>query len=115
VLDAMAILRSAVSTTSEAELTEDLRDVADDNSEQRAERIGRVRAVIGGMTGRLAQQAEALKFSYGIDGYPSYGTGDGCDLDGLARALGTTYGGAKITRIRAHKTFETRYTLAASL
>ncbi|MDX3551017.1 hypothetical protein PV729_04390 [Streptomyces europaeiscabiei] len=109
VLGAMAILRSAVSTADEAELPEDLRSVADINSDQRAERIGSVRAVIGGMTGRVAQQAEALRFSYGIDGYPSYGAGRDCDLEGLARALVTTPAGAKITRIRAHATFTKRY------
>jgi len=106
VMDAMAILRSAVSTASESELDEDLRSVADINGDQRAERIGRVRSVLGGMTGRVHAQAEALRFSYGIDGYPTYGADD---LDGLARAMGTTYDGANKLRGRAHTTFRARY------
>lgn len=110
VLDAMAILRSAVSTATDGDLTEDLRGVADERSDERAAKHGTVHAVLDSMSGRLAAQADALRFTYGIDGFPTYGG----DMVGMGRAMRVSAEQAKFARTRGHKSFAARYIKAVA-
>lgn len=111
VLDAVAILRSAASTTMDGELADDLRTASDDCADDRAAKVGTVRAVLDAMAER---QADALRYSYGIGGVTSYGTGDSGDLEGLADALGVTPVQARDARVRGHKSFAKRYVKAVA-
>ncbi|MEU0245147.1 hypothetical protein ABZ192_12580 [Streptomyces sp. NPDC006235] len=95
VLDAMAILRSAVSTAEEGDLIEELRDVADERQDERAAKVGMVRAALSQMG---KQQGLVLAHSFGINGAEEFGWGDGCDVDGLAAKLNTTPGTVKKQR-----------------
>lgn len=106
VLDAFAILRSAVSTATEGEVLEELRIVADDLRDQRAQTTNDVHAALSDMS---TLQADSLRHSFGISDYTDFGWGDGCDLDGLADALGTTPDNAKKTRYKARKGFAQRF------
>lgn len=111
VLDAMAILRSAVSTADDGDLVEELRDVADERRDERAAKHGAVTSVLDDMA---TAQADALRYSYGIAGYATYGTGDSGDLDGLAEALGVTKIQARDARTKGHKSFARRYIKAVA-
>ncbi len=88
VLDAMAILRSAVSTAADGDLAEELRDASDDARDARAIRIGKVREVLDEMLRRMPAQAEALMCSFGILGRPDFGFGDKTDVPALMAHLG---------------------------
>lgn len=85
VLDAVAILHSYVSTATEGEVVEDLRTVADERSDERAAKIGMIRAALEKCS---PTQRLVLKFSFGIDDHKCYGFGDGCDDEGLSAETG---------------------------
>lgn len=87
VLDAMAILRSAVSTAADGDLAEELRDASDEARDARAIRIGKVREVLDEMLRRMPAQAEALMCSFGILGRPDFGFGDKTDVPALMAHL----------------------------
>lgn len=106
VLDAMAILRSAVSTAADGELAEELRTADDMRRDERAQRDATVNAILDKMA---PAQAAAIRHSFGIGGASEYGNGDSCDLDGLAAALGMTPDNAKKRRSFALKTFAQRW------
>jgi RNA polymerase sigma factor (sigma-70 family) len=95
VLDAMAVLRSAVSTASDGDLADELRDVSDDRRDERVAKIEMIRNALGRVS---AQQYTILVHSFGIGGAEDFGWGDGSDLDGLAKFLGTTPGNVKKQR-----------------
>ncbi|MFF8942863.1 sigma-70 family RNA polymerase sigma factor [Streptomyces sp. NPDC014864] len=102
VLDACAILRSYVSTADEGDLIEELRDVSDERRDERAARIGMVRAALD----RMGEgQRLVLVHSFGIGNVTAYGYGDGSDLAGLAAELGTTEANAKVQRSKARVAF----------
>lgn len=103
VTEAVAILRSYVSTVADGALAEDLREVADERREERAARIGMVHASLDGM--RSATQAEAVRMSFGIAERKCFGTGDSGDLEGLAEALDVTPVQARDARSRGFKSF----------
>jgi len=102
VLDACAILRSYVSTATDGDLAEDLRDLADERSDERAAKVGMVREALNRMG---AGQRDILIYSFGIGGAEDYGWGDGCDLDGLADYLNITAHNAKTQRSKARLAF----------
>lgn len=81
VLDAVAILRSYVSTTTEGDLHDDLRDVSDERGEDRAAKIGTVNAVLDAMG---ETQRVVLRHSFGIKGATFYGWGKTGNDEGLA-------------------------------
>ncbi|MGW5639614.1 hypothetical protein [Streptomyces sp. NPDC003832] len=106
VLDAVAILRSYVSTATDGDLIDELRDVADECSDQRAATISGVREVINTLS---PAQAAAICHTFGIAGHASYGRGDGSDVEGFAAALGTSVNSANKTRSLAFKNFAQRW------
>jgi len=106
VLDAMAILRSAISTTADGDLAADLREPADDAREVRALRISRVRAALEALG---KGQRDVLVYSFGIGGVREYGYGDGCDMEGLAAELGATTANLKAQRSKAKLAFAKAY------
>lgn len=106
VLDAVAILRSYVSTATEGALTDDLRDAADDRKDERAVKHANVSSALDKMS---TAQRNALVLSFGIGGAQEYGWGDRSDLEGLAEAMGTTTGSAKKTRSVAKASFAKQY------
>lgn len=106
VLDAMAILRSAVSTTSEGDLLEELRDVSDERHDERAAKIGMIRAALTIMGGK---QAQVLAHSFGIGDVATYGWGEGCDVAGLAAEMGYNENTLKVSRAKARKSFAKAY------
>jgi DNA-directed RNA polymerase specialized sigma24 family protein len=106
VLDAVAILRSYVSTTTDSDLATDLRDVSDDRREERAAKHEDVNTALDKLS---PGQRGSLVHSFGIGGVECYGWGDGCDLEGLAEALNTTTGSAKKTRSVAKVSFTKHY------
>jgi hypothetical protein len=106
VLDAMAILRSAVSTTSDSELASELRDASDEGRDARAQRIGAVRAALADVR---ASRRVVLLCSFGIDGNPDFGWGDGSDREGLAAHLGYTLGTCKVNLSQARAEFARAY------
>lgn len=109
VLDAVAILRSYVSTVADGDLATDLRDVTDERRDFRAAKIADVHTVLDYMAKRAPMQRNALVLTFGINGEQEFGDGDGSDLAGLAEALKTTTGSAKKTRSVAKQKFEQRY------
>jgi hypothetical protein len=106
VLDAMAILRSAVSTAADGDLAEDLRDVSDELRDERAARVGMVRAALDKIS---AQQRAILAHSFGINGAEDFGWGDGCDVEGLAAYINTTSGTVKKQRSTGRVSFAKHY------
>jgi DNA-directed RNA polymerase specialized sigma subunit len=102
VLDAVAILRSYVSTVADSALADDLRDVSDDRRDERAERNDNVTASLDKMG---KGQADTLRHSFGIGGVADFGWGDGCDLEGMAEFLDITYHNAKTQRSKARLAF----------
>jgi hypothetical protein len=112
VLDAMAILRSAVSTAEEGDLIEELRSEADARSDERAAKVGMVRAALGQMSN---QQRLVLMHSFGIQDAEEFGWGSGCDVNGLAAKLNTTPGTITKQRSAGRLAFAKYYiALAAS-
>ncbi|MGW4986293.1 hypothetical protein ACWEQ3_01400 [Streptomyces mirabilis] len=107
ILDAVAILRSYVSTATDGDLVADLRDVADDRKDERAVKVANVGHVLDGM--RSQDQAEALRLSYGIAGRNCYGTGEAGDLEGLAEAMGMDAKRVTDARSRGLKSFAKRW------
>jgi hypothetical protein len=103
VTEAVAILRSYVSTVADGELAEDLREVADERREERAARIGMVHTSLDGMRSKV--QAEAVRMSFGIADRKCFGTGDSGDLEGLAEALEVSPVQARDARSRGLKSF----------
>ncbi|MFE0692750.1 sigma-70 family RNA polymerase sigma factor [Streptomyces sp. NPDC058869] len=112
VLEAMAVLRSAVSTATEGALTEDLRDVRDDRMADSAEKHARVNGCLDSLG---AAQRDVLCHSFGIKGATDFGWGDGCDLDGIGQALGMTRQNVVGNRSKGRKAFAKRYAAAVSL
>jgi len=106
VLDALAILRSFVSTATDGDLVENLRDVSDDRRDERAVKQANVREALGKLS---TGQRAALEMSFGINGATDFGWGDGSDLEGLADAMGTTTGSAKKARSVAKVSFAKHY------
>lgn len=111
VLDACAILRSYVSTSTDGDLAEELRDVADDRKDVRAAKINRVHAALTKMG---EGQRTVLKHSFGIDGAMYFGHGDGCDNDGLAELLGLQVNAVRVSRTKAFKAFTKYYIVLAA-
>jgi RNA polymerase sigma factor (sigma-70 family) len=112
VLDAMAVLRSAVSTATEGALIEELRDVRDERMADSREKHERVNDTLDSMG---QAQRDVLRHSFGINGATDFGWGDGCDMDGLCAALGMTYVNAKAHRAKGRKAFAKRYAAAVAL
>lgn len=112
VLDAVAILRSFVSTATEGEVADDLRDVADDRKDERAAKAHLVHTVLNSM-GELARKV--LCHSFGIDGATYYGTGKDGDTEGLAAELGRTTVQVTDTRKKATAAFVKRYVAHVAL
>jgi RNA polymerase sigma factor (sigma-70 family) len=102
VLDACAILRSYVSTAQDGDLSDDLRDLSDERRDERAAKVGMVRAALDRMG---AGQRLVLVHSFGIDNAEDFGWGDGCDLDGLATKLACTPDNAKVQRSKGRMAF----------
>lgn len=108
VLDAMAILRSAVSTTADGDLSEDLRTAADDRADDRATKVATVRAVLGAMG---EGQRAVLVHTFGIGDAHCYGsTAD----DVLAKELGTTPQLVQSSRKKGLRAFAKRYIKAVA-
>jgi hypothetical protein len=107
VLDAIAILRSYVSTATDGDLVEELRDTADDRKDERATKISTVHTILGEM--RSSAQADAIRHSFGIADYVCFGTGDSGDLEGMADAMGIDKGKAQDARSRGLKSFVKRW------
>jgi hypothetical protein len=84
VLDAVAILRSYVSTAKDGDLIAELRTVDDELRDERAAKVENVHSALDKMG---AGQREVLKYSFGIDGYLFYGWGDSADDQGLSEVL----------------------------
>lgn len=112
VLDAMAVLRSAVSTATEGALDDDLRDVRDDRMAESREKHNRVSDCLASMG---EGQRTVLTHSFGIGGASDFGWGDGCDLDGLCALLGMTRSTAVAARSKGRKAFAKRYVAAVKL
>jgi RNA polymerase sigma factor (sigma-70 family) len=112
ILDAVAILHSAGSTAADGALADDLRDVSDDRMAESREKHYAVNDCIDSLP-RL--QRDVLRHSFGIGDVLDFGWGDGCDLEGLAAYLGTTPGSAKVSRVKARKTFGIRYAATVAL
>jgi DNA-directed RNA polymerase specialized sigma24 family protein len=106
VLDAVAILRSYVSTVADGDLATDLRDVTDERRDERAAKIETVHTALAKMS---PAQRRSLHLTWGINGEQEFGDGDGCDLAGMAEAMNTTTGSAKKTRSVAKLSFEKHY------
>lgn len=106
VLDAMAILRSAVSTAGEGDLIEELRGEADERADERAAKVTKVHAVLGKLG---ALQRDVLMMSYGIGGASCYGAGKDGDTAGLAEALGKTVQQITDARRKARQAFAKGY------
>jgi DNA-directed RNA polymerase specialized sigma24 family protein len=106
VLDAVAILRSYVSTATESALTDDLRDVSDDRREDKAAKIDGVHSALDGMR---PSRRVVLVHSFGIGGVEDFGWGDGCDREGLAAHLGFTAGTCKVNLSQARTEFAGKY------
>jgi hypothetical protein len=102
VLDACAILRSYVSTATDGDLAEDLRDESDERKDERAGKIGMIRSALDRMG---KGQRDVLTHSFGVAGALDFGWGDGCDMEGLCEALGITYDNAKVQRSKARVAF----------
>ncbi|CAA07136.1 unnamed protein product [Lomovskayavirus C31] len=112
VLDALAVLHAAVSTSTEGEVADDLRDVRDDRMADSREKHARVNDCIESMG---ATQRDILKHSFGIGGVTDYGHGDGCDMEGMCAQVGVTYVQLKSYRPKARKAFAKRYVAAVKL
>ncbi|MEU6684411.1 sigma-70 family RNA polymerase sigma factor [Streptomyces sp. NPDC046832] len=112
VLDAMAVLRSAVSTAMEGALDDDLRDARDERMAESSHKHERVRSCLDSMG---QAQRDVLKHSFGIGGATDFGWGDGCDMDGLCEALGMSYANVKAHRSKGRKAFAKRYVAAVAL
>lgn len=82
----------------------------DEEAEADAEREARRNMVHLALDDMSELQRDALRYSYGMDGLPCYGTGDGADNDGLAQVLGCgTAAAAQKTKTKAHRSFAKRY------
>lgn len=106
VLDAIAILRSYVSTVADGDLAADLRDVSDDRRDERAVKRERVNTALARMG---AGQRDVLVHSFGIGDVDAYGWGAGCDLEGLAERLCITAQNAKVQRSKGLVAFAKHY------
>jgi DNA-directed RNA polymerase specialized sigma24 family protein len=106
VLDAMAILRSAVSTAEEGDLIEELRDVADDRQDERAAKVGMVRAALDSLS---EMRRNVIAMSYGIGGARCYGTGAVGDDEALASDLGTGVKNVREARSKGLKSFASKF------
>lgn len=112
VLDAMNVLRSAVSTAAEGALADDLRDARDDRMADSAEKHHRVNDCLNSMGDA---QRNVLAHSFGIGDATDFGWGDSGDLEGLAEYLGMTTAHVKSHRGKARKSFAKRYVAAVKL
>jgi hypothetical protein len=90
---------------------EDLITAEDITSEERRQKHAIVNAILDTMS---ANQAKALRHSYGIGGVECFGTGDAGDLPGLAAALGLDIIPARDARVKGHKSFAKRYIKAVA-
>lgn len=106
VLDALRILRAAVSTATDGEVAEELMGASDEAYADHAAKHARVNTALDKLS---TQQGKALRYSFGIGGSPEFGWGDGSDVEGLADALGTTPGAAKKARTIARREFAGHY------
>jgi hypothetical protein len=114
VLDAVAILRSYVSTATDGELIEELREVADERSDERAAKVGMVRSVLDDMGKRGPKQRDALVLAFGINGSVCFGRGDAGDLDGMAEHMGCTYSQAQLALTKGLKSFTKKFIALAA-
>lgn len=92
-------------------LPEDLLTADDITSEERRQKHAVVNAILDSMS---ANQAAALRHSYGIGGVECFGTGDAGDLPGLAAKLGLEVIQARDARVKGHKSFAKRYIKAVA-
>ncbi|WP_328546770.1 sigma factor [Streptomyces platensis] len=90
---------------------EDLITPEDITSEERRQKHAIVNAILDAMS---ANQADALRYSYGIGGVETFGTGDAGDLPGLAAKLGLDIIPARDARVKGHKSFAKRYIKAVA-
>ncbi|MGW6754555.1 hypothetical protein [Streptomyces sp. NPDC055006] len=108
VLDAIAILRSYVSTIAAGELASELRDESDDRRDERAAKITNVHKVLDDMG---AQQYAALVNSFGIGGRQSFHNDetDRNDNAGMAEVMGCTKSQAQLALTNGKKSFAKRF------
>jgi DNA-directed RNA polymerase specialized sigma subunit len=109
VLDAVAILRSYVSTVAEGELSDDLRDVSDDRREERDGKNSAVREVLDDMGKRGPMQRDAITLAFGIGDSLRFGRGDDGDLNGMAAYMGVSYSQAQLALTKGLKAFAKRW------
>ncbi|WP_052844997.1 hypothetical protein [Streptomyces sp. NRRL S-31] len=93
------------------DMPEDLVTSEDVTKEVNRVKHALVHAVLDSMG---ANQANALRHSYGIGNVRCYGTGDSGDLEGLADELGITPLQARDARTKGHKAFAKRYIKAVA-
>lgn len=108
VLDAMRVLRSAVSTSAEGAIDDELRDVSDARRADSMERNNRVNDVLESMG---ANQRIVLTHTFGIGGASEFGD----DQEGITEALGMTWVNVKAHRTKGYKAFAKRYVAALRL
>lgn len=106
VLDAVAILYSAASTAEDGDLVAELRDAADDRTDERAAKIMKVHTVLNAMG---EGQRKAVAHSFGIGDVKCYGHGDGADSEGLAAELGTSVANVRPAKTKGLKAFAKRW------
>jgi hypothetical protein len=92
-------------------IPEDLLTADDMTAEENRVKHAMVWAILDSMS---ANQANALRHSYGIGGAQCFGTGIDGDLLGLAAFLGVEMTQARDARTKGHKAFAKRYIKAAA-
>jgi RNA polymerase sigma factor (sigma-70 family) len=112
VLDALAVIRSSVSTATETALTDDLRDVREERMADSREKHARVNDTLDSMG---AAQRDVLRHSFGIKGVTDFGWGDSGDLEGLCAYLDMTSQNVRAHRAKGRKAFAKRYAAAVSI
>lgn len=106
VLDACAILRSFVSTSQDGDLAADLRDVADERKDERADKHAKVNQAVDSIVGL---RGDVLRHSFGLGGVQCFGYGIDGDTTGLAEYLGKTAVQITDSRRKAYASFAKNY------